>query len=148
MNDHSRQLMISFESCPELIGSLSGRSLDEEFPADPRAFSSGKKIVARIFGEEARGGVASSYRVNVIPGGHPGECLKVLFVAIGTNDSVKMRILEAVAHVSARCPGTRAVLFYAMWWSATEWAAYRVDLNKAHVDCWVKMPFQAPVQLL
>lgn len=50
---------------------------------------------------------------NIIPGGVPGSCRKVLVVVIGSKDSVKMRVLEAIAHLAVKCPDiTKYVIFW------------------------------------
>jgi hypothetical protein len=59
---------------------------------------------------------------NVIPSDVKGPCYPLLVTAIGSEDDVESRILQASRHVENACAGiTRTVIFLAAKWDAGAW---------------------------
>jgi hypothetical protein len=76
---------------------------------------------------------------NFIPGSRRGPCCPVLVVAVGAEDDVEHRILQAIEHVrSPPCVGvTKAAIFWAAGWDSRAWRVHRWALRG--IRCWIKV---------
>lgn len=84
----------------------------------------GEKMVGVLIGENN----TLLDPVNTLPRGIPSTCRPVLLVAVGSRvyEDVEKRILQAIAHVYAACPGTtKTVIFWAAKWNGVPWLKYR-----------------------
>ncbi len=84
----------------------------------------GEKMIGNLIG----GNNILLNPVNTLPSGIPGRCRPVLLVAVGSRvyEDVEKRILQAIVHVYAACPGTtKAVIFWAAKWNGVPWLKYR-----------------------
>jgi hypothetical protein len=92
-----------------------------ESSLDKNTIQKGEDIVGKISGKSANIG----NNINVIPDGIPGNCEKILVVAIGLNDDIEQRVSQAVEHVTKVCPEiTKYVVFWATKWNSVAWAKY------------------------
>ena len=117
------------------FGNLLGR-LDEILSQMPKVFNNGKKILNELFEERGYGhGDTIGLPVNVIPATDIlGSCQDTLFVAVGDNDSLERRLLEAVEHVSAKCRGiTNKVLFISTKWQTSVWLKHKNSFGPSNV---------------
>ncbi|MEO0301686.1 MAG: hypothetical protein ABIM98_06930 [candidate division WOR-3 bacterium] len=86
---------------------------------------------------------------NVIPSGLPGSCKRVLVVIIGSKDSVKMRILEAIEHISVKCLNiTKYVIFWAVKWDTSVWNKHRYSFEKLNIKVVLKQFYLSPIKVL
>ena len=117
--------------------------LDRLFKEDPNSFTTGKRIISTLFPSE-RGlrpyDSLPHLSVNVIPGGRPGTCRDLLLVAIGNNDNIEIRILQAIRHVFVSCRKiTKYIIFVATKWRTHEWNKYCNDFKKEGIHVFLKM---------
>lgn len=98
----------------EILASLD--AIERDVIREPTVLGRGETLVKETLS-------SVSHSVNVIPGGVPGPCHRILIVVIGSsgNEDVEKRILEAVEHVFAKCRETRFVIFWAAQWIGTAW---------------------------
>ena len=102
-----------------ILGSLS--EMEGILLEEPDTCRRGEDIVERIFRDRNYYG---GQPINVIPGGVPGKCERVLIVAVGsrTYEDVERRILQAIEHIHVKCSGiTSYVIFWAAKWDSTAW---------------------------
>lgn len=86
--------------------------------------------------------------VNVIPGGKPGDCRKILVVFIGNGDDFEKRILQAIKHCMALCKGiTEYVVFYAMKWDSRIWISHRDSFISNNIIVVKKAWGEIPIRL-
>jgi len=121
----------------DLLGSLLQieRNLSENY----RRCAKGENI-ARAFEETGYG-----IPVNIIPWDIEGVCHKTLIVCVGYSDDKEKRILEAYEHISAKCPDTENVVFFAAAWDGLDWEGHSRQFRK--VNPILKMFFADPTLL-
>jgi len=92
--------------------------------------------------------IINNIELNVIPTtDRLGPCKEILFVAIGTNDSIEKSILEAIKHIYAKCPNeTKYIIFYAVKWNHALWLKHCSYFKKVHVI--LKIPMGKPTDLI
>jgi hypothetical protein len=118
----------SDEELQEIAGEAARAILQVEsreagLPVDRGAEWSG---IAMIEALSSSGGPA----FNTIPKGRPGDCHRLVVVAIGDRDSVKESILGALVHVGLKCGGsTTRVLFWASKWQVSLWRDHVQDFR-------------------
>lgn len=100
---------------------------------------SGKLIVDRLFGHMGHDG----HVVNVIPDGFQGDCSSALLVVIGSGESPRTRVLEAIKHIASDCPDkTREVVFYVYNWNFRVWYDSVDSFAKQSVKVVLRLPGQ------
>ena len=113
--------------------------LFDEIEGNLDELDSAEDIIKRVFNDtEVLGSV------NIIPFNNPGQCCSTLVVIIGAKDSdrtIDTRILEAIEHQYAKCPGkTTNVVFWAAKWNSQVWAKRNRSFKQVTV---VLKPFLA-----
>lgn len=107
--------MQEYPELNEILNLIEGRLSNFSVELNRAKRISGKEVIDRIL-DKGDGGV------NVIPGGNPGRCRGTLVVAIGTNEGIERRILEAIEHVGVSCRGiNKNVIFIAFNWNYGAW---------------------------
>jgi len=110
--------MVMNAHLPDELGNLLGSltAIEEDLSENPKRWASGGSITKELEGDYV------GQAVNVIPWGTPTtQCYSTLVVGVGYNDDVEKRILEAYEHISAKCPNTRYVIFWAAAWYGLSW---------------------------
>jgi hypothetical protein len=113
--------------------------LFDEIEGNLDELDSAEDIIKRVFNDtEVLGSV------NIIPFNNPGQCCSTLLVIIGAKDgdrTIDTRILEAIEHIYAKCPGkTTNVVFWAAKWNSQVWAKRKSSFGQVTV---VLKPFFA-----
>jgi hypothetical protein len=136
-NNWSDELQRLLKALSELESELSNL-----FEEDLSELDSAEDIIKRVFDGQLDTGVLGS--VNIIPFDNPGQCCSTLLVIIGAKDSdrtIDTRILEAIEHLYAKCPGkTTNVVFWAAKWNSQVWAKHNRSFGQITV---VLKPFLA-----
>jgi hypothetical protein len=86
-------------------------------------------------------------KTNVIPSVASGDCHRTLVVAIGFDDSIRVRLLQALWHVGFICRETNLVVFLAMKWDQTEWKLHQQLFQGYGTTCVLRLPFRAALRL-
>lgn len=91
--------------------------------------------------------INNSDQINVIPGGKPGKCCRVLVVGIANHPEIEEFILRAALHVNVDCTGeTTYIIFRAYVWDSNIWN----ELGKRYfknVRCFKSEPGQVAMPL-
>jgi len=91
-------------------------------------------------------GSKGGFAYNAIPSDIKGNCHPLLVTAIGSEDNVESRILQAALHVKAACPGiSKTVVFVAAKWDARAWRKNRHYF--AGIETYLRLSFTEHVRL-
>jgi hypothetical protein len=99
----------------DIIRSLQAETQREE---GIRNFNTGEDITKELYGPGRRS------NVNVIPGEPTARCYGRLDVVVGRNDSLELRILQAIEHSAFRCLNDKIVVFRTAQWEPSPWLKY------------------------